>query len=153
MSDATKQGRKTSKTTSWAAKARKAAKKDGTKRHPAASGGKWLRPSKRLSIYHRNGFACVCCGRGAEEGVQLTVDHLLAVELGGDNSDANLITLCMDCNVRKSSSSIRAWFQALRDQGVDTSLIARCIRRTLRTPLDRAEGRRLLSLRRTSATK
>jgi len=149
MSDATKQGRKTNKITSWAAKARKAAKKSGAKRHPAASGGKWLRPSKRLSIYHRNGFACVCCGKGAEEGVQLTVDHLLAVELGGDNSDANLITLCMYCNVRKSSQGIREWFRALRRRGVDTSLIARRIRKTVRMPLDRAEGRRLLALRTT----
>lgn len=137
------------KTVGWAAQARKASKKSGAKCHPAASGGKWLRPTTRLALYHRDGFACVCCGKGAEAGNPLTADHLHAVELGGTNEVSNLITLCLSCNSRKGSLTIRAWFALLRREGVDTSRIAGRVRRAVRRPLDRVEGRRLAALRAT----
>lgn len=31
-----------------------------------ANGSKWIRPEKRLAIYHRDGFACIYCGATAE---------------------------------------------------------------------------------------
>lgn len=139
-----------SKATGWAAQNRKNAKKTGTKRHPAASGGKWVRPSTRLAIYHRDGFCCVYCGRGAEAGNPLTLDHLHAVELGGTNEATNLVTACLRCNSRKQNDTIRAWFATLRDEGIDTDAIARRVRNATRRTLDRAEGRRLASLRRTA---
>lgn len=141
---------KNSKTVGWASQARKASKKAGTKRHPAASGGKWIRPSTRLAIYHRDGFCCVYCGKGAEAGNPLTLDHLHAVELGGSNDPSNLVTACLSCNSKKQDKSIRAWFAALRASGVKVENIARRVRNAVRRQIDRAEGRRLAALRKTA---
>lgn len=137
----------TKKTAGWAKANRAAAKKSGAKRHPAASGGKWVRPSTRLAIYHRDGFCCVYCGKGAEEGAALTLDHLHAFELGGSNDATNLVTACVSCNSAKQAKSIREWFRTLRARHVDTTQIARRVRNAIRRTIDRAEGRRLAALR------
>jgi hypothetical protein len=113
----------------------------------AGQGSKWIRRSTRLAIYHRDGFCCVYCGANAEEGSQLTLDHVLACELGGDNDPTNLVTACGSCNSSKRDISMRAWFQSLRDKGVDTNALSDRIRRQRTRKLNRAEGRRLEALR------
>lgn len=62
--------------------------------------------SKRLrfEIMRRDNHTCRYCGRSAPE-VKLTVDHVLAVALGGLDEAANLVTACVDCNAGKSSTS------------------------------------------------
>ncbi|GMV18354.1 MAG: hypothetical protein AMXMBFR56_65780 [Polyangiaceae bacterium] len=110
-------------------------------------GSKWCRPSTRLAIYHRDGFCCVYCGRGAEEGVQLTLDHIVACELGGTNEASNLVTACLSCNSAKQHKTMRAWFQALRDQGVNTNGLALRVRRHAARKLNREAGRALLTER------
>ena len=110
-------------------------------------GSKWIRPAKRLAIYSRDGFACAFCSRGVEDGIFLTLDHLLACELGGSNDAANLVTCCRSCNSSKQDLPMRAWMTVLADQGVDTTKIARRIRRNTRRALDMAEGKRLLAAR------
>lgn len=110
-------------------------------------GSKWCRPSTRQAIYHRDGFCCAYCGAAAEGGVTLTLDHILACELGGDNDPSNLITACLSCNSSKQDLTTRAWFAVLRDNGIDTSKVGPRIRRLANKPLDRAEGRRLVAAR------
>lgn len=61
-------------------------------------GMNWIRKEKRLTIYLRDGLACGYCGAGVEEGVILSLDHILPYCKGGSNSEANLITSCMQCN-------------------------------------------------------
>lgn len=136
------------KTASWAGRARKSAKRSGEKRHPAASGGKWLWPATRLALYARDGFCCVYCGSGAEEGNPLTADHVVPVELGGSNEPENLVTACLSCNCRKRAMTLREWYALLRDGGVDTTGIAARVRAALGRGIDRAEGRRLHAARR-----
>ena len=109
----------------------------------AGQGSHWCRPSTRLAIYHRDGFCCAYCGAAAEDGVVLTLDHILACELGGDNSPANLVSACLSCNSAKQDKTTRRWFACLRDRGIDTTKIGARIRRLGQKPLDRAEGRRL----------
>jgi 5-methylcytosine-specific restriction endonuclease McrA len=111
-----------------------------TSRSERWQGSKWCRPSTRAAIYHRDGFACVYCER---VGGRLTLDHVLAVDLGGTHAPANLVTACLSCNSAKQGLTIRAWFARLRARGVDTSKIGRRVRRLTRKELDRAEGRRL----------
>lgn len=64
------------------------------------------RVTKRLryEIFRRDNHACRYCGQMAPAGT-LTIDHVIPVALGGDNSPANLVTACTDCNSGKSSSS------------------------------------------------
>jgi hypothetical protein len=64
------------------------------------------RLSKRLrfEILRRDNHACRYCGRRAPD-VQLTVDHVVPVALGGTDEPGNLVTACTECNGGKSASS------------------------------------------------
>ena len=57
--------------------------------------------SLRYDIMKRDNFRCVLCGRGAEDGVKLHVDHIIPVSKGGKTIPSNLRTLCEDCNFGK----------------------------------------------------
>ena len=55
----------------------------------------------RYDIMKRDGFRCTICGRGAEDGVKLHVDHIKPIAKGGKTEWNNLRTLCQDCNLGK----------------------------------------------------
>jgi 5-methylcytosine-specific restriction endonuclease McrA len=110
-------------------------------------GSKWIRPAKRLAIYNRDGFCCAYCGAKAEEGIMLTLDHVVACELGGSNHETNLVTACLSCNSSKQDSTTRGWFEILRDRGIDTSKVGPRIRRLTAKPLDMEAGKALLAAR------
>jgi hypothetical protein len=114
----------------------------------AGQGSKWIRLSTRLAIYFRDGFTCAYCGRSADtHGVQLTLDHIVACELGGDNSPSNLITCCVHCNSSKQHKTMTEWWAVLKVQGRNVRSVSARIARLRRKPLDRAEGRRLAQVR------
>ena len=74
-----------------------------------ANGGQgmhWIRPTKRLAIYLRDGLACGYCGATVEDGARLTLDHLTPHSRGGSNEARNLVTCCHRCN---SSRGARPW--------------------------------------------
>lgn len=110
-------------------------------------GMNWIRQEKRMAIYHRDGFACVYCKTGSEDGSGLSLDHVLAHELGGSNHETNLVTACGPCNSAKAHRTLRAWLRYMRDRGVNTVGIAHRIRRQTALKLDKAEGKRLLAMR------
>jgi len=58
----------------------------------------------RYEILKRDGHRCRYCGAAAPD-VQLTIDHVVPVALGGDDSSSNLATACRDCNSGKSSTN------------------------------------------------
>lgn len=58
--------------------------------------------SVRYEILKRDGFTCVLCGRTADEGVKLHVDHIKPVAKGGMSTEDNPRSLCADCNMGKS---------------------------------------------------
>jgi hypothetical protein len=62
-----------------------------------------LTSKDRYRIRHRDGHRCQSCGKGANDNVILHVDHKIPINWGGNNSDSNLWTLCMDCNLAKKS--------------------------------------------------
>ncbi len=69
--------------------------------------GKGLTPGSywyniRQKILKRDRYTCVHCG----SKVNLTVDHKVALSLGGDNSLDNLTTLCKDCHEHKDQKRI-----------------------------------------------
>lgn len=59
----------------------------------------------RYDVLRRDGFRCVKCGRGREDGVKLHVDHIKPVSRGGKSVMANLQTLCEDCNCGKATNT------------------------------------------------
>lgn len=56
----------------------------------------------RFEILRRDGHTCRYCGAQAPD-VVLTVDHVVAVALGGGDDPTNLVTACQPCNAGKSS--------------------------------------------------
>lgn len=58
----------------------------------------------RFEILRRDDHACRYCGRRAPD-VELTVDHVVPVALGGTDDPTNLATACVDCNSGKASTS------------------------------------------------
>lgn len=58
--------------------------------------------SLRYDILQRDGFRCVLCGRTAQDGVKLHVDHIVPIAKGGKTISSNLRTLCEACNLGKS---------------------------------------------------
>lgn len=69
-------------------------------------GSKWIRREKRLAIYLRDGMACAWCGMGIEDGIRLTLDHLIPHIHGGSNEATNLVTSCLTCNSSRGDRPI-----------------------------------------------
>jgi len=94
-------------------------------------------------VYYRDGYRCVYCGIGVEDGARLTLDHVRSRDRGGNHSPRNVITCCCSCNSAKQGISMRAWLRLLREKGVETDGILARIRRLTRTPLLRDAPRNL----------
>ena len=62
-----------------------------------------MTPSLRYDILKRDNFRCQICGRTAQDGVTLEVDHKKPIAKGGKTEPDNLWTLCMDCNRGKAA--------------------------------------------------
>ena len=60
----------------------------------------------RYDVLRRDGFHCVRCGRGREDGVKLHVDHVVPVSRGGKSVMDNLQSLCEDCNCGKGNKYV-----------------------------------------------
>ena len=56
----------------------------------------------RYEVLKRDGFRCTICGKTANDGVKLHVDHIFPVSKGGKTEVDNLRTLCERCNLGKS---------------------------------------------------
>lgn len=69
-----------------------------TTRNATWLGMNWIRQEKRLAIYLRDGMSCAWCGKGVEDGVALTLDHVKPHSKGGTNHESNLVTCCAFCN-------------------------------------------------------
>lgn len=67
----------------------------------------------RYQVFSRDAFRCKVCGRGADDGVKLTVDHIIPVDWGGTNDISNLLTLCEECNRGK-----KAWVDSVPSQSM-----------------------------------
>ena len=59
----------------------------------------------RFEVFKRDSFSCQYCGVSAPEAT-LQIDHIHPVSKGGDNSIANLVTACFDCNSGKSDRQL-----------------------------------------------
>lgn len=68
-----------------------------------ADGPKRVTKRLRFEVLNRDGHTCRYCG-GRAPDVELTVDHVVPVALGGANVPDNLVAACKDCNAGKSSS-------------------------------------------------
>lgn len=77
------------------------------------AGMNWIRQEKRLAIYLRDGLACVWCGQAVEDGVKLTLDHVICHVDGGSNHESNLVTACHGCNSRRGDRPVEDFAAAV----------------------------------------
>jgi len=61
----------------------------------------------RARILRRDQYRCLLCGKGRDDQVELTVDHITPVAAGGTNDPDNLQTLCKPCNSEKRATTER----------------------------------------------
>lgn len=62
--------------------------------------------AKRLRILVRDAFTCAVC-RKVVSGRQAHVDHVVPLEEGGSDADANLQVLCEACHGKKTRGEQR----------------------------------------------
>lgn len=77
-------------------------------------------PSVKSQALERDGYKCVFCGLGKEEGVELQIDHIRPRSKGGDALLDNAQTLCAAHNFSKKNLSQmehgKKMFLKLRDK-------------------------------------
>ena len=59
----------------------------------------------RLKVYERDDYKCKYCSKQLTR-FTVTLDHITPVARGGDNSFANLITACLECNSKKNVNPV-----------------------------------------------
>jgi len=62
-------------------------------------------PEIKEEIFRRDGYKCVVCGRGREDGVEIHADHRISLDKGGTNTVENGQTLCSEHNLLKKNYS------------------------------------------------
>ena len=60
----------------------------------------------RFAILKRDNYRCRLCGRSADDGVKLEVDHRIPRAKGGVDTHVNLWTLCFECNNGKRDTDL-----------------------------------------------
>jgi hypothetical protein len=86
----------------------------------------------RYQVFSRDFFRCKACGRGADNGVKLTVDHIIPVDWGGTNDIKNLLTLCEECNRGK-----KAWVDSVPSEAMKEVMDKQTVESRIETLFDR----------------
>jgi len=71
----------------------------------------------RFEVFKRDLFRCAYCGC-TPPSVVLHVDHITPVSAGGKNSQDNLITACLDCNIGKSNIPLTSVPESMADKAL-----------------------------------
>lgn len=91
-------------------------------------GAKWIRRSRRLALYLRDGFICVYCGESLQlaEPKVITLDHVDPRALFGSpiHTNDNLVTSCLRCNVAKGDQQLHEWATTPIVMRVESALVA-----------------------------
>ena len=82
---------------------------------------------QRYRILSQCKFTCRSCGRTAEDGVKLVIDHVIPVSWGGPTDDSNLQVLCEECNSGK-----KAWLSDFDSDAMKSIMTLKSARERLR---------------------
>ncbi len=62
-------------------------------------------PEVKEEIFKRDGYRCIYCGKGKDDGVEIHADHKIPIDKGGTNTVENGQTLCSEHNLLKKTYS------------------------------------------------
>lgn len=62
-------------------------------------------------IWYRDGWQCMYCGKKVPE-VQVTIDHFVPLELGGENNQHNYLTACRQCQKSKGNRNPKEYCES-----------------------------------------
>lgn len=113
-------------------------------------GMNWITQKKRLAIYMRDGLGCCYCGAGIEDGIRLTLDHLIPRSEGGTNDAQNLVTACHRCNSVRGTRDWRVFTVSVAEyinNNVRPESIMADIYATIDRPLDLAAAKAMIAAR------
>lgn len=105
-------------------------------------GMNWIRQEKRLAIYMRDHFACLYCGKGVEEEIVLTLDHVVHRD---GNDASNLVTACLECNMAKTWWSLARFLRGRTDAERVVARVARACAKNVKRLLP--EAKRVIAAR------
>lgn len=117
-------------------------------------GMNWIRQEKRLAIYLRDGCSCAWCGSSVEDGVGLSLDHVVCFSKGGSNDAKNLVTCCKRCNSSRGARSVKAFAKAVAayvNHGVTPEQIVAHVRACVKRALPLSEAKKLITRRGSAA--
>lgn len=63
-------------------------------------------PRLRFLILKRDNYRCQICGRNAQHGITLEIDHKIPRSKGGRSTQENLWVLCFECNRGKHNDNL-----------------------------------------------
>lgn len=112
------------------------------------AGMNWIRQEKRLAIYLRDGLACCYCGKGIENNIQLSLDHLKPRIKNGSHHESNLITCCIKCNSSRQDKKLNAFLKIIAiSKNVSIEDIQKKIRNQTARKLPKQEAKKLIEIR------
>lgn len=89
------------------------------------NGKRNIKPIDSFFIKNRDGNKCVCCGES--NGRELSIDHIIPISKGGNNTRFNYMTLCSKCNSIKGNREIEYLYLKTMDINKKKSLYKRMI--------------------------
>ncbi len=93
-------------------------------------------PELKEEIFKRDGYKCIVCGRGREDGWEIHADHKKPLDKGGTNTVENGQTLCSEHNLLKKNYSqtefgkkffIRLYHQAVENRDEKMINFCKCV--------------------------
>src|SRR5213593_1570675 len=94
--------------------------------HSRSLGSKWLSKTLRLAIYLRDGLQCGYCQASLENGVELSLDHIIPKSKLGSDDVKNLVTACKNCNSSRGDMPVTRFAEKIAGIGVEPdSVVAR----------------------------
>lgn len=85
------------------------------------------------TVFKRDHYRCRYCGKeGGDNGLVLTVDHLVLWEKMGPSTAENLLTACKKCNKVRGNTEYEDWLQSPYYKQVSRGLPAAIVERNQR---------------------
>lgn len=111
-------------------------------------GSNWIRKEKRLAIYLRDNMSCIYCRKCAEDGAELSLDHLKCRSNGGSNEADNLVCCCGACNRTRRDTPLKEWAKIVAEMvGESPEAVLIRVKKATKKRLPMTAARKMMKMR------